>query len=404
MELLCSLAAGEVSALEVARTHLAALHDVHARTNAVPWFDDDRALADAALVDRQFAARGVVGPLHGLPITVKDWIDVEGFPCTGGYADAAGRRPGRDATVAARLRAAGAVVLCKTVVWGGDDERDRVRHPFDASRSAGGSSTGEAVVTATGASPLGIGSDSGGSVRLPAAWCGVYGLKPTAGLVPTTGHFPRVGALSDGRTQIGPLSHDLSLIETALHVMAGPDGVDAGVVPVPVGRSAGVDLAGARFAVVDDGRWAPQAAIADAVESAAVLLQRAGLRRHEWSAPWLVDAMDITRRYWDRTTLTGADAERQLQDWDRFRSRCLRAMDEVDLLVTPASPIVAPVHRPIGADDFAYTLPASLTGGPALVVPAGVDEDGLPVAVQIIGRPWEDHRVLVAARLLDGAD
>lgn len=405
MELLRSLAAGDVSAVEVAGRHLAALREVHSRTNAVAWFDDDRALADAAALDEQFVRSGAVGPLHGLPITVKDWIDVAGFPCAGGSADHRDRRPSRDATVVARLRRAGAVVLCKTAVWGGESEGDRVRHPVDPGRSAGGSSTGEAVVVAAGASPLGIGSDSGGSVRLPAAWCGVYGFKPTAGRVPTTGHFPRVGALSDGRTQIGPLSRDLDLLELVLSVTAGSDGVDAGVAPVPLRPVTDAVVAGARFAVVvDDGPWAPQRAIADAVADAAARLTAAGLVQVAWTGPWLADALDITRRYWARADLTGAEAERQLEDWDRFRSRCLRATADVDLLVTPASPIVAPVHRRIDGDDFVYTLPASLTGAPALSVPMGVDDDGLPLAVQIVGRPWEDHRVLAAARLLTAAD
>src|SRR4051812_17962601 len=196
-ELLDRLAAGSVSAADAVAERLDALHRGHARTGAVAWFDDDRVLAEAVRLDRALAGGGPVGPLHGLPVTVKDWIDVAGFPCAGdiGRTD---RRPERDATVVRRLRAAGAVVVAKTRAW------DGVRHPLDPARTVGGSSSGEAAAVAAGASVLGLGSDSGGSVRLPAAWAGVYGLKPTAGRVPATGHFPWIGALSDGRTQIGP--------------------------------------------------------------------------------------------------------------------------------------------------------------------------------------------------------
>ncbi|HEX9260181.1 MAG TPA: amidase family protein, partial [Acidimicrobiales bacterium] len=119
--LLDALRRGEVRALEAATTHLARLHDVHGETGAIAWFDDERALADAAALDEAYRAGGPVGPLHGLPVTVKDWIDVAGFPCAGGQGDHRDRRPSRDATVVARLRHAGAVVLAKTAVWDGLD-------------------------------------------------------------------------------------------------------------------------------------------------------------------------------------------------------------------------------------------------------------------------------------------
>jgi amidase len=318
---------------------------------------------------------------------------VEGFPCAGDSAAHQDRRPERDATVVERLRRAGAVVMAKTRPWGG------VRHPLDPARSVGGSSSGEAVAVATTASPLGIGSDSGGSIRLPAAWCGVFGFKPTAGRVPTTGHFPRVGALSDGRTQIGPLARNVDDLELALTVIAGPDGRDPGVAPVPLLPSAPVVLRGIRHAVVPgEAEWAPAPDLARAVEHSAGVLDAVGAVRTPWLGPWFVDALDITRRYWRRSELTGAEADRQLRDWDRFRRRYLEASEEVDLLVTPAAIETAPLGREIIGDDFVCTLPASLTGSPAVVVPAGADGAGLPLSVQLVGRPWEDHRVLAAAR------
>jgi amidase len=248
---------------------------------------------------------------------------------------------------------------------------------------------------------LGIGSDSGGSIRLPAAWCGVYGFKPSAGLVPTTGHFPRVGALSDGRTQIGPMSADLDLIERVLSIIAGPDWHDAGVVPVAVSPVHPSVLDGARFAVLDDDpNWPLSAATRAAVELAAQRLEASGLRRVPWRARWLGDALDITRGYWSRSTLSGEQAERQLWDWDRFRRRYLEAAEHIELLITPTVAGVAPRHRPITGEDYVFTLPASLTGSPAIAVPAGIDASGLPLSVQVVGRPFEDHRVLAAARII----
>lgn len=208
---------GDLSALEAVNQQLAALHDAHEATNAVRWFEDERARADASELDRRMRVDHVAGPLQGVAITVKDWIDVEGFPCSGAWAtDHRDRRPSRDATVVARLRSAGAVVMAKMRPSGGETTGERVDHPIRPERTVGGSSSGEAAVVGAGGSLLEIGSDSGGSIRLPAAWCGVLGFKPTAGRVPTTGHFPRVGAMSDGRTQIGPFARSIDEVAGAL--------------------------------------------------------------------------------------------------------------------------------------------------------------------------------------------
>ncbi|MCO1657908.1 amidase [Pseudonocardia humida] len=399
-ELLGRLASGAVPAAEAVAERLDALHRVHAGTGAVASFADERALTDAARLDRAFAAAGPVGPLHGLPVTVKDWIDVEGFPCAGltGRTD---RHPGVDATAVARLRAAGAVVVAKTRPWG------RVRHPLDPARTVGGSSSGEAAAVAAGASPLGLGSDSGGSIRLPAAWAGACGLKPTTGRVPGTGHFPRIGALSDGRTQVGPLAADVATLELALSVISGPDGVDAGVPPVPLAGSAAVRPDGLRVAVAGgSAAWRPAPEVLAAVERAAATLEAAGARRVPWPLDWLPDAWEITRGYWARATgrpgLTGADVQRQLWDWDRFRTRALRAMAGVDVLVMPVALRTAPPHdEPDDLEAFVCTLPASLSGSPALALPVGADAAGLPLAVQLVGRPWEDHVVLAAGRIIE---
>ncbi|MGI5131519.1 amidase [Pseudonocardia sp. CA-107938] len=397
-ELLGRLRRGEETAEQAVAERLALVRAAHERTGAVAFFEDERALSDARALDRAFAGTGPVGPLHGLPITVKDWIDVEGFPCAG-ETDDRERRPVRDAAAVARLRAAGAVVVAKTKPWGD------VAHPGDPTRSVGGSSSGEAALVAAGASVLGIGSDSGGSIRLPASWAGVWGLRPTAGRVPTTGHYPRVGLRSDGRTQIGPLADSVDAVELALAVLAGPDGRDPAAAPVPLLSSTTVELQGRRIAVIPGGAVP---VVEAAVRRAGAALVAAGAVEVEWTFDWLPPAWDVTRRYWARAGgepgLTGADVMRELEDWDHYVHRYLRATADVDLIVTPATPDTAPLRsEPVEGERFLHLLPASLVGAPALAVPAGADAAGLPIGVQIVGRLWEDHVVLAAGRTVGAA-
>jgi len=185
-----------------------------------------------------------------------------------------------------------------------------------------------------------------------------------------------------------------------LGVIEGPDWQDAGVAPAPPPQGADQGVSGSRFATVtSEAGWQPDPSLVAAVERAAAELEAAGAVRTDWTAPWLEDALDITRRYWMRDALSGAEADRQLEDWDRYRSRYLRAAEHVELLLTPVTLETAPKHRELTGDDFVFTLPASLTGSPAVAVPMGDDPTGMPVSVQIVGRPWEDHRVLVAARI-----
>jgi Asp-tRNA(Asn)/Glu-tRNA(Gln) amidotransferase A subunit family amidase len=180
---------------------------------------------------------------------------------------------------------------------------------------------------------------------------------------------------------------------------------------VPMPHSDDVDVRGLRIAAGGgEGPWQPEPAVAAAVERVAATLVAAGAHPVRWPLTWLADAWDITQGYWARATgrpgLTGADVDRNLAEWDRFRTRCLVAMAEVDLLVLPVTAGTAPPRREpdvLDGADFAFTLPASLTGSPALSVPAGVDAGGLPLAVQLVGRPWEDHVVLAAGRALERA-
>ncbi len=398
-----AIASGARRSVDVVAAAIRRLDDLHGRTNCIAAPNAERALEEARQRDDAQVAGRVGGPLHGVPFTVKDWIDAEGLPCTGGWPEAADRRPARDATVVARLREAGGVLIAKTTVQPETELFGVVRNPHDALRSPGGSSSGEAVAVAGGASPLGLGSDSGGSIRLPAAWCGAAGYKPTVNCVPLTGHFPRLGDRADGRTVIGPLARRVEDLALAFAVIAGPDGIDPAMPPVALaGQPAGVaGVAGVRVAVAaDEPAWSPQAEIANAVRAVAAALERRGARLVPPVPARLDEVFDITCRYWDRAQRSGADAHGQLEDWDRYRRRALVDAAGADIIVMPATRTVAPLHRAMERDDYVYTLPPSLSGWPAVVLPVAV-AGRLPVAVQLVAKPWHDRELLAVASAVE---
>ncbi len=234
------------------------------------------------------------------------------------------------------------------------------------------------------------------------------GVKPSAGLVPVTGHFPRVGDRADGRTVIGPLAATVADAAAALGVIAGPDGLDPGCMPIPLGDHRSVDLTGLRVGVVTgEGAWAPAESTRAAVEAAVAHLRAAGAISVDDALPTHLDeSLDITQRYWRRAahdpTLTGAAADVQLRDWDRFASRMTRAAPRFDVVIGPVVRDVAPIARPQQGEDYVFTLPWSLTGWPAVSLPAGTDPaTGLPLAVQIAAPRWRDHIVLAVAAHLE---
>ncbi|HLJ65692.1 MAG TPA: amidase, partial [Stellaceae bacterium] len=186
-----------VSALEVAEAHLARIAAVNPKLNAIVAIDPERVRADAKAADAALAGSGIKGPLHGVPVTIKDTFDVAGLKATSGTLGRAHHVPSSDATVVTRLKAAGAIILGKTNVpeFAAAYESDnlvygRTNNPYDLGRTAGGSTGGDAAIIAASGAPLGIGTDAGGSIRVPAHFCGLAGLKPTSGRVPRTGLLP----------------------------------------------------------------------------------------------------------------------------------------------------------------------------------------------------------------------
>ena len=372
------------SAVERATIAIEKLRALESTIGAVAALDPERSLTDAARSDERIAA-GTAGPLEGVPITVKDWIDVAGWPITG--ATAAGgtsdRRPTDDATAVARLRAAGAVIVGITRAMAENAVHGKTLNPRDPTLAPGGSSSGAAAVVAADAVPIALGSDSGGSIRLPAAWCGVAGLKPSFGRVPLTGHFPRCGGREDGRTVIGPIAGTVDDLARMLAVINGPDGLDLSVAPVPL-EPEPADVSTLRVGVFSD--------------SHRVRLARCGLTLVDDRVPDpRAEALDITRRYWTRGELSGAEVVQLSWDWDRFRRRMSIATARFDAMVLPAAPMPPPPWRESEEADYEWQLPWSLTGAPVVVVPLGTD------AVQVVAAPWCDHIALAVARAIEAA-
>ena len=250
----------EVSAVEVVQAHLDRIGEVNPSLNAVVCLCEERALHEAREADAALSRGDEVGPLHGVPMTLKDSLDTEGVVSTGGTA---GRRdfiPERDATLVARLRAAGAILLGKTntpeITWSGETDNDvygRANNPFDLERSPGGSSGGAAAIISACGSPFDIGSDTGGSIRAPAHVTGIAGIKPNSGRVPRTGHIIdyTMGAI-DSYTQNGPMARYVEDLALILPVISGPDWIDPAIVAMPLGDPADVDLGNLRVAFYTD--------------------------------------------------------------------------------------------------------------------------------------------------------
>jgi len=399
----------ELSSVEVVRAHLEHIHTVNPRLNAVVFATAESAIKEARAADRRAKGRkAVLGPLHGVPFTAKDIFNTAGLPTTTGLRMLRSRIPDHDATVVARMRRAGAILIGKTNCPPGGSEEDGwtparggTRNPYDINRSPGVTSSGEAAIIAAGGSPLGLASDSGGSIRLPAHYCGVAALKPTAGLIPVTGAYGLVGGLSDTRSQVGPMARYVSDLRIALKVLAGPDGVDSGVVPVRAWTAP--PLQGLRVAwYADDGMSRPTPSISAAVKAASRALAAAGCTVTEERPPSLGEAYQLTLVWWGRKHM---NHERMYERWDAFRTSVLRFMSRFDLVLSPVAADVAPLLKlkPEGNHQLSYTVPYSLSGNPCVVVRAGTSSENMPIGVQVVAGNFRDATALKAARAIERA-
>jgi amidase len=429
----------QLTAAEALAAHLERIEERNATLNAVVSLDADRARASADAADAALRRGELLGPLHGVPMTLKDGHDVAGLRTTVGTA-LFDRVADEDGTVAARLRAAGAVIVGHSNVppfladyQSANPIFGRTSNPWDTGRTPGGSSGGAAAALAAGMTPLEVGSDLAGSVRLPAAFCGVYGLKTTEHRIPLTGFVrPPDGVPRSVRimASLGPMARDLGDLRLALGVVAGPDGLDGDVPPVPLGPPRRGRLRDLRLAVAPTLPGATVAgAVRQQVERVAAEAADAGARVEErlpeldWTAfhqlfggllEVITGVVDPQASLGDeqRSLLWYLDA---LERRDRFVAAWERFFEGLDALLLPAAMSSAFTHRESGApievdgervDYGALGLPlvfGNLTGLPGLAVPAGLDRDGLPVGVQLVGPRWSETRLLGIAGELERA-
>ena len=437
----------EVSAVELVEAHLGRIEEVNSALNAVVQLAAERARAEAVEADAALARGESKGALHGVPFTLKDSIDTEGIITTGGTLGRKDFVPDADATVTARLRAAGGILLGKTntpeLTYAGETDNlvyGRTNNPFDLSRAPGGSSGGAGAIVCCGGAAFDIGSDTGGSVRGPAHYCGITGIKPNSGRVPRTGHIvPHSFGAVDSLTQNGPMARYVEDLALILSIISGPDWDDPHIVPMPLGNPADVDISGLRVAFyTDNGLRVPTDEIVAAVRSAANALEDAGCLVEEDLPRAIPDNPDINNQLSQGDGQAGARrllakyGTTETHEWmtrllekasenmvsvgeytavlekiDSYRSAMLGFMQSYDVIVCPVSAFAALPHGESMTDEnrsgINYTATYNITGWPSTVVRGGTSPDGLPIGVQVVARPWREDVSLAVAQYLEGA-
>ncbi|MFL6447635.1 MAG: amidase [Bryobacteraceae bacterium] len=431
----------KISPLELVDAHLQQIQNEQPRINAFVSVYEESARDAAKRATDVLTGSSHVPPLHGIPVTIKDSFDISGEPTICGSRFRLGHVAEKDSTAVARLRRAGAIILGKTntpeflnnyetdnLVWG------RTNHPLDAARTAGGSSGGEAAAIASYCSPGGMGSDGGGSIRVPAHYCGIAGLKPTPGRVSAAGHFPEIahpgGLLGVG----GPMARSVEDLSLLYSVTAGHDSLDPFSAPVPVANPAPeVSAIGVWFGF-DDVPLDPD--IRSAIEGAAEKLRSSGhqvelfrpkglerVRELWWFfferifAPFTRDLISgrEDEAHWSLTDLmnealrepepTAREVVSNLIARDQIRTTLLQQMEKYPIIVAPVCTATAPLHHTLrGPALHAAMSPSStfnLLGMPGLAVRWGTSRTGMPIGVQLVGRPWEEASLLATGMRLE---
>jgi fatty acid amide hydrolase len=299
-ELTRLIASGAVSAIEAVEAHIERIEQVNPKLNAVVVKRYDQARKEARAADQRRAAGAQLGPLHGVPITIKECLDLEGTPATFGLPARASILAERDDAYVARMRAAGAIVLGKTnvaqllfYIESDNPLYGRTNNPWNLNRTSGGSSGGEAAIIAAGGSALGLGTDIGGSLRYPAAFCGIASLKPTAGRTPDPGRYSAPIGQRAIVSQVGVLARRVADVGLGLDVINGGR-APAVEPPMPLGDYAGVNVAKLRVAYyADDGTFTVAPAVRRAVQEAAAALEQAGASVAEWRPPQVPHALEL---------------------------------------------------------------------------------------------------------------
>jgi amidase len=436
--------------VELADAHLAKIERLNPKFNAFVHVDAERVRHDARRAEDAVMKGKALRPLHGVPISVKSSLDVAGLRCEAGTRLRAGNVATQDAPLVARLRNAGTIMLGVTntpellMAWETNNLLyGRTNSPWDLERTPGGSSGGEAAAIAVGMSAGGVGSDGGGSIRVPAHFSGICGLKPTPGRIPATGHFPASGGPFALLGVVGPMARTVADVKALFEVMQGPDDGDTCAAPVPLHWPGDDQVKKLRVGYFeDDGRTPVTPETRTAVRTAAEALRGAGLQVEPFRPEGLEEARVLWKKFFVtvggmliRPMFHGRENElsptlKQFLEWsaaepplsgetlleawigrDILRAKFLGQMRKYPILLCPAAAIPAFRHGERSwkidgetveyLDAWSYTEWFNLLGNPGAVVPVSHSAEGLPIGVQIVGRPWEEEQVLAVAAALE---
>jgi len=439
-----------ISPLELAEAHLRKIERLNPRLNAFVHVDAERVRREARAAEQAVMHCAPLGPLHGVPISIKSSIEVAGMKFESGTRLRQGFIGKYDAPLVQRLRSAGAIVLGVTntpeilMAWETDNLLyGRTSNPWDLERTAGGSSGGESAAIAAGMSAGGVGSDGGGSIRVPAHFTGICGLKPTPGRIPCTGHFPPSGGPFAMIGVVGPMARTVSDLRLLFEVMQGPDEGETFAAPVPVRWPSNDETRELRIGYFeDDGRTPVTPETREAVRTAAEALRHAGFTVEAFRPEGLEQARLLWKKFFVtmggmliRPMFKGREGDlspvlRQFLEWsaaetpltadslleawigrDVLRSQFLAQMRKYPILLCPAAAVPAFRHGERNwqiegknvhyLDAWSYTEWFNVLGNPGAVVPVGQSREGLPIGVQIVGRPWEEEQVLSVAAALE---
>jgi Asp-tRNA(Asn)/Glu-tRNA(Gln) amidotransferase A subunit family amidase len=441
-----------VSPVETIKAHFARIEKLNPKINAFVQLNEESALTQARDAEAAVMQGRNLGPLHGVPISIKSSIDAAGMRCEAGTKLRAGHVASTDAPLVTRLRHAGAIVLGMTntpellMAWETDNLLyGRTNNPWDLSRTAGGSSGGEAAAIASGCSAGGVGSDGGGSIRVPAHFCGICGLKPTPGRIPATGHYPQSVGPFALLGVVGPMARTVPDLKLMFEAMQGLDIGDPGASPVPVHWPSASELKKVRIGYFeDDGRTPVTPETQAAVRQAAEALRSQGIEvqpfrpanlekiRQVWwkffggAGGMLLGPMtrgreaDLSPILKEFNGWVAAEephtAQSLLDAWierDLLRIQIFEKMEKFPVLLCPVASIPAFRHGERSwqvegktvryLDAWSYCEWFNLLGMPGGVVPMTKSLEGLPIGVQIVARPWEEELVLAILQVIEEA-
>jgi len=434
-----------VSPVEIVELHLKRIEALQPKLNAFVHLDLEGARRQAHAAESSVLRGAQLGPLHGVPLTIKSCIDVAGWPCSAGSLLRKDYIANQDAPLVSRLKAEGAILLGNTntpeflMAYETDNRlTGKTSNPWNLAHSAGGSSGGESAAIAAGCSAGGVGSDGGGSIRVPAHFCGICGLKPTPGRVPATGHFPPGAGAFSWIGVVGPMARTIADVRSLFEVMAGPDAGDALSAPVPLRAYREGELRGMRIGILEsDALGVATVETRAAVERAAKSLGDRGFNVEPFQlkgvdlwwfffGPVIGDLIrhsvaghedqisPMLREYLSSATSGNSIAldkfMKACADRDLLRAEILRQMQDAPVLLSPVSTSPAFRHGQGNylpgtgyRDTMRFSQWLNLTGFPGASVPVGVSNEGLPIGVQVIGRPFEDELVLAVAEAIEQA-